>query len=70
MPKKHGIQVCILLCTYKQMSDVQFITQVVFFLNRCDLFLVILVSHTSWIIAKENLNFEMFYKKGVIKNFL
>ena len=69
MPKKHGIQVCILLCTYKQMSDVQFITQVVFFLNRCDLFLVILVSHTSWIIAKENLNFEMIYKKGVIKKF-
>ena len=67
MPKKHEIHVCILLCIYRQISYIQFITQVVFFLNRCDLFLVILVSHTSWIIAKENLNFEMFYKKGVIK---
>ena len=44
------------------------ITDVVF-LNRCDLFLVILVS-TNQIVAKENFSFEMFCKKGVLKHFV
>ena len=44
--------------------------QTIFFLNRYDLFLVILVSHTKQIIANENFNFEMFCKIGVLKNFV
>ena len=54
MPKKHGIQVCILHLQVGQWHTK--VTQLVS-LNRCDLFLVILLSHTSYIIAKENFNF-------------
>ena len=56
MPKKHGIQVCILLHLQSNQWRTTFITQVVS-LNRCDLFFVILVRHTSLVIEKENFNF-------------
>ena len=68
-PKMHGIQVCILLHLQADQWRTIVITEVVF-LDRCDLFLAILVSHTNKIIGKENFNFQMFCRKGVLKDFV
>ena len=54
-PKTHGIHVCVLLHLKADQWRTIVITQVIY-LNRYDLFLVILISHTSQNIAKANFN--------------